>query len=173
MYSLIKFHYLLLQKSYLINKLKLRMNFKLQCIFFGILFFILIVLLNEIILNTDSNSIRHKRDLIEVTINDTNINLKNETDNNCKQICLPCNNISIHSNNENRINNKYVGSNLENLCFLKRVGIPLYNGMIQGFKYGAYLRDPMPRKKGFAEKMWLTFGYLSKIYNEFNKRLSI
>lgn len=46
--------------------------------------------------------------------------------------------------------------------FLKRVGIPLYNAMVKGFKYGAYLKDPMPRKKGFAEKFWLTFGYLSK-----------
>jgi len=46
-------------------------------------------------------------------------------------------------------------------CLLKRVGIPLYNGMVKDFNYGAYLRDPMPRKKGFTEKIWLTFGYLS------------
>jgi hypothetical protein len=48
-------------------------------------------------------------------------------------------------------------------CKLTRVGIPLYNAMIQGTKYGAYLKDPMPRRKGFAEKIWITRGYISKL----------
>ena len=48
-------------------------------------------------------------------------------------------------------------------CKLTRVGIPLYNAMMEGVKYGAYLKDPMPRRKGYADKIWITKGYLSKI----------
>jgi hypothetical protein len=121
----------------------------------------------------------YKRDISQsepiLVIEDFNFNYSNDTNINstshlivdyCKQICLPClnNNNTLNENeNTNITTNKYLGANLENNCYLKRVGIPLYNAMIQGFKYGAYLKDPMPRKKGFAEKIWLTFGYLSNI----------
>ena len=45
-----------------------------------------------------------------------------------------------------------------------RVGIPLYNAMVTGSKYGAYLKDPMPRRKGFADKIWIAKGYHSNFF---------
>jgi hypothetical protein len=33
--------------------------------------------------------------------------------------------------------------------------------MILGSKYGAYLKDPMPRRKGYADKIWIAKGYQS------------
>lgn len=58
----------------------------------------------------------------------------------------------------------YVNFDLINLfeaCKLTRVGIPLYNAMVPDTKYGAYLKDPMPRRKGYADKIWITRGYHS------------
>lgn len=36
--------------------------------------------------------------------------------------------------------------------------------MITGTKYGAYLKDPMPRRKGYADKIWVTKGYHSNFF---------
>jgi hypothetical protein len=36
--------------------------------------------------------------------------------------------------------------------------------MITGVKYGAYLKDPMPRRKGYADKIWVTKGYHSMFH---------
>lgn len=55
-------------------------------------------------------------------------------------------------------------------CKLNRVGIPLYQAMVPGTIYGAFLRDPMPRRKGYADKVYITHGYYSKfiiIYKHF------
>ena len=36
--------------------------------------------------------------------------------------------------------------------------------MITGSKYGAYLKDPMPRRKGFGDKIWIAKGYHSMYF---------
>ena len=32
---------------------------------------------------------------------------------------------------------------------------------MQGVSYGAFLKDPMPRRKNLADKIWITRGYYS------------
>ena len=39
--------------------------------------------------------------------------------------------------------------------------------MITGFKYGSYLKDPMPRRKGFADKVWVTKNYFGNLLFEY------